>query len=192
MKNSGKKHPAKDGRTPDKDVSEFREAMEGVIPLPPHGRIPHNSPRLPPLPRHLLQDERAAVLASLEDPIRWDEDAEYESDASFIRPGLARYTLRRLRRGDWHIQAELDLHGLTKLEAKGEIVHFLHECRRRGTRCIRIIHGKGLRSKNREPVLRQHVRYWLMQQEAVLAYVQARPVDGGSGAVIVLLKGTHR
>lgn len=166
--------------------------MEDVTPMTPHGRIIHPSPRLPPLPLHLIQDERAAVLASLEDPIRWDEDAEFESDASFIRPGLPRYTLRRLRRGDWHTQAELDLHGLTKIEAKHELVEFLHECKRRGTRCIRIIHGKGLRSKNREPVLKQHVRHWLMQREEILAFVQARPVDGGSGAVIVLLKSMHR
>jgi DNA-nicking Smr family endonuclease len=132
------------------------------------------------------------MLAVLEDPIRWDEDTEFESDASYIRPGLPRQTLRRLRRGDWHTQAELDLHGLTKIEAKHELVEFLHECKRRGVRCIRIIHGKGLRSKNREPVLKQHVRHWLMQRDEVLAFVQARPVDGGSGAVMVLLKSAFR
>jgi DNA-nicking Smr family endonuclease len=140
----------------------------------------------------LLRDERAVLLSSLTDPVRWDVDADTEADASYIRPGLSRQTLRRLRRGDWHTQAELDLHGLTKLEAKHELVDFLHECGRRGVRCIRIIHGKGLGSRNREPVLRHHVRHWLPQRDEVLAFVQARPVDGGSGAVMVLLKSSRR
>lgn len=166
--------------------------MDDVTPMTAHGRFLHPSPRVPPLPLHLFEDERAAVLASMQDPIRWDEDAEFESDASFIRPGLSRQTLRRLRRGEWHVQAELDLHGLTKLESKHELVEFLHECRRRGARCVRIIHGKGMRSKNREPVLKVHVRHWLTQRDEVLGFVQARPVDGGSGAVIVLLKSNVR
>lgn len=192
MKDSGKPHPAMQGPVPGADGVDFREAMEDVTPLTPHGRVIHPQPRVPPLPLHLLQDERAAVIASLEDPIRWYEDAEFEADSSFIRPGLSRQTLRRLRRGEWHTQAELDLHGLTKLEAKHELVDFLQECRRRGVRCIRVIHGKGLRSRNREPVLKHHVRHWLMQKDEVLAFVQARPVDGGSGAVIVLLKSPLR
>lgn len=192
MKKSGKADPAEDLRNVGDEASLFREALEGVIPMTPHGRFLAPDPRLPPLPLHLFQDERAAVLASMEDPIRWDEETEFESDASYIRPGLSRQTLRRMRRGDWHTQAELDLHGLTKIEAKHELVDFLHECKRRGARCVRIIHGKGLRSKNREPVLKQHVRHWLMQRDEVLAYVQARPADGGGGAVIVLLKSAYR
>lgn len=192
MKECGKFHPARDGAGPDEDKLAFQEAMEDVTPLAPHGRTVLQAPRLPPLPLYLYQDERAALLASLKDPVRWDADREFESDASFIRPGLARQTLRRLRRGEWHTQAELDLHGLTKIEAKQELVEFLHECGRRGARCVRIIHGKGLRSKNREPILKLHVRHWLMQRDEVLAFVQARPVDGGSGAVIVLLKSATR
>lgn len=192
MKDSGKHHPAEDQWNADEEDSLFREAVGDVTPMTPHGRFLAPNPRLPPLPLHFYQDERAAMLASMEDPIRWDEDTEFESDASYIRPGMPRLTLRRMRRGDWHTQAELDLHGLTKIEAKHELVEFLHECKRRGARCIRIIHGKGLRSKNREPVLKQHVRHWLMQRDEVLAFVQARPVDGGSGAVIVLLKSMYR
>jgi DNA-nicking Smr family endonuclease len=192
MKHSGKSHPAMQGPSSEADLVEFREAMADVTPLTPHGRFIHPPLRIPPLPLHLLQDERAAVTASLQDPIRWDEDAEFEADSSFIRPGLSRQTLRRLRRGEWITQAELDLHGLTKLEAKHELVTFLQECRRRGVRCLRVIHGKGLRSRNREPVLKHHVRHWLMQKDEVLAFVQARPVDGGSGAVIVLLKSPLR
>lgn len=192
MKDRGKPLPAMEGDYSGPDEVEFRAAMEDVIPLTPHGRVIHPQAPFPPLPLHLLRDERAAVIASLEDPVRWDEEAEFEADTSYVRPGLSRHILRRLRRGEWHTQAELDLHGLTKLEAKHELVDFLHECQRRGVRCIRIIHGKGLRSKNREPVLKHHVRHWLMQREEILAFVQARPVDGGAGAVIVLLRSRLR
>jgi DNA-nicking Smr family endonuclease len=136
-----------------------------------------------------MRDEREVILESLQDPGRWDLDFENDEDASYVRPGLARQILRRLRRGEWLTQAELDLHGLTKVEAKHELAEFLFECKRRGVRCVRIIHGKGLRSPNREPVLKHHVRYWLAQREEVLAFSSARPVDGGSGAVVVLLKG---
>lgn len=173
-------------------ADEFREAMEDVIPLTPHGRILHAPAPPPPLPLRLFHDERAVVLASLSDPVRWDEEAEIEADASFIRTGLSRQILRRLRRGDWRTQAELDLHGLNRLEAKKELVEFLHECKRRGARCVRIVHGKGLGSKNREPVLKHHVRHWLAQREEVLAFVQARPAEGGAGALMVLLAAKRR
>lgn len=192
MKGGGKPSPARTAPPQDEEDTLFQQAMEDVTPLTPHGRILHPTAKPPPLPLLFVQDEHVALLASLEDPIKWDEDAESEADSSFIRPGLARQILRRLRRGEWHTQAELDLHGLTKLEAKHELVDFLHECRRRGVRCVRIIHGKGLRSKNREPVLKHHVRHWLAQRDEVLAFVQTRPVDGGSGAVLVLLKSAFR
>ncbi|HNQ03904.1 MAG TPA: Smr/MutS family protein [Thiobacillaceae bacterium] len=166
----------------------FRQAMVDVTPLTPHGRNPSYPSRPLPLPRFLLRDEQEALAASLEDPIQWDVDTEFEADVSFLRPGLSRQTLRRLRRGEWPPRLELDLHGHTRAQAKGELVAFLRDCKRRGIRCVRIIHGKGMRSKNREPVLKAHVRHWLMQRDEVLAFVQARPADGGSGAVVVLLR----
>lgn len=187
MKTGGIKHPPAIAAD---DEASFRREMDGVEPLSPHGRVVHEQPRLPPLPLSLFRDQREVILESMSDPIRWDEDTEHDRDASYVRPGLSRQTLRRLRRGEWHIQAELDLHGLTKVEAKHELAEFLHECKRRGGRCVRIIHGKGLGSRNREPVLKQHVRHWLTQRDEVLAYVSARPADGGDGAVVVLLKGS--
>jgi len=171
------------------EAAEFIREMEGVRPLSHHGRYLHSPAPLPPLPLSRFRDEREAILESMSDPIHWHEDMESDADASYVRSGLSRQTLRRLRHGDWHIQAELDLHGLTKLEAKHELAEFLYECRRRGVRCIRIIHGKGLRSPNREPVLKHHVRHWLTKRDEVLAYVAARPADGGDGALVVLLKG---
>lgn len=175
------------------DQELFRSALVDVIPITPHGRVVPAPLRPPPIPLSRLRDEREVIHESLHDPIRWDEAIENGEELSFVRTGLSRQILRRLRRGDWVSQAELDLHGLNRHDAKIELANFLFECKRRGIRCIRIIHGKGLGSKNREPVLKLHVRHWLMQREEILAFVQARPIDGGGGAVMVLLKSSsHR
>ncbi len=173
---------------PPEECELFRAALRDVRPLSPHGRILPQPNHCPPIPLSLFRDEREVIRESLHDPIRWDEDALTGEEAAFVRPGISRQTLRRLRNGEWVAQAELDLHGLTRIAAKHELAEFLHECKRRGARCIRIIHGKGLGSQNREPVLKLHVRHWLTQRDEVLAFVQARPVDGGGGAVMVLLK----
>lgn len=172
--------------TPD-DVHLFRQAVADAVPLPPSNRFLHDPPPPPPIPLSRLRDEREVILESLQDPI-WDEATETGEALSYVRPGLPRQILRRLR-SHWVAQAELDLHGFNRFEAKHELAEFLHECRRRGLRCVRIVHGKGLGSKDRIPVLKLHVRHWLMQRDEVLAYVQARPTEGGGGAVMVLLKG---
>ncbi len=174
------------------DLDLFRSELADIKPITPHGRFLHPPTSLPPVPISRLRDEREVIQESLTDPLHWDEEAETGEDLAFVRPGLSRLTLRRLRRGDWVIQAELDLHGLTRVEAKHELADFLTGCKHNGVRCIRIIHGKGLRSKNREPVLKHHVRHWLMQRDEVLAFVQARAVDGGGGAVVVLLRSHPR
>ncbi|MFO7579781.1 MAG: Smr/MutS family protein, partial [Nitrosomonas halophila] len=105
-----------------------------------------------------------------------------------VRPGLQRHGLRRLRSGYWHVQAELDLHGLTREAARRKLVWFLERCAQLGYRCVRIIHGRGHGSKDRQPVLKALIGGWLVQCEAVLAFCQARQEDGGSGAMMVLLK----
>jgi DNA-nicking Smr family endonuclease len=183
MKKGGKS-PA----LPEQDSRLFRQAVAGAQPLTPHGRILHDTPPPPPIPLSRLRDEREVILESLQDPERWDEAMETGEELSYVRPGLPRQILRRLR-NQWVAQAELDLHGLNRLEAKRELAAFLLDCRRHGVRCVRIVHGKGLGSKNREPILKIHVRHWLSQRDEVLAYVQARPADGGGGAVMVLLRG---
>jgi DNA-nicking Smr family endonuclease len=106
----------------------------------------------------------------------------------FLRPGLPRDILRKLRRTHWVIQEHLDLHGLTGDEAALETAKFLAECKRVGLRCVRIVHGKGLRSKGREPVLRRRIRKLLTRRDEVLAFVEPRAIEGGSGAVVVLLE----
>lgn len=171
------------------DSEAFLEATAGVTPLPPHGRITLPAPRLPPLPRSRLMDAREAMLESLDDPTPWDTNAQFGEALAWSQSGISHEALRRLRRGYWSVQAELDLHGLTRDAAKRELVDFLVDCRRHGARCVRIIHGKGLGSPDRLPVLKTHVAHWLTQRREVLAYVQARPCDGGSGALAVLLRG---
>ena len=170
------------------DIELFRSEVADATPLGPHGRFLHPLDPPPALPLNRLRDQREVMLESLSDPSEWDESVETGEELVYVRPGISRQVLRKLRKGEWRAQAELDLHGLIRAEAKVELVEFLHECFRRGARCIRIVHGKGLGSPNREPVLKQAVRHWLAQREEVLAYVQARPADGGGGAVIVLLK----
>ncbi len=169
------------------DAALFREAVSGARPLPPPNRVAPAPRRARPVPRQTLDDERRVLTEMLSDPIAWHE-AETGEALAFLRPGLNAQVLRKLRRGHWVIERELDLHGFNREEARLRLAGFLNECKRRQIRCVRIIHGKGLGSKNREPVLKQLVRAWLMQRDEVLAFTQARPVDGGSGAVIVMLK----
>ena len=166
----------------------FRAAFSDVTPLR-HSRTLIERPRPLPLPVQRRLDERAVLRESLRNESAWDIGLDTGEELSFVRRGIDARTLSRLRRGHWVIQDELDLHGLNSSEAHALLVQFLAQCARRGLRCIRIVHGKGLRSKNREPVLKRKVGGWLTQRADVLAFCQAPRPDGGSGAVVVLLKG---
>jgi DNA-nicking Smr family endonuclease len=183
--------PRKPAVAPD-EVELFRASMSGVTPLPSHGRAQHARPLPQPVPAQRQRDDRKALQESLSHRIPWDAGMETGEELSYLRNGVGAQVLRKLRRAHWVIQDELDLHGLTVDEARELLVSFLNQCIRRGLRCVRVIHGKGLRSKNREPVLKRKVAGWLMQREEILAYCQARQTEGGSGAVVVLLKGGGR
>jgi DNA-nicking Smr family endonuclease len=106
----------------------------------------------------------------------------------YLRDGHTPDILRKLRKGKWVVQAHVDLHGLISDEARLLVSNFISDCKKRGLRCVRIVHGKGLGSRNREPILKHKLRGWLMQKDEVIAYAEAKKQDGGSGAVIVLLK----
>jgi DNA-nicking Smr family endonuclease len=136
-----------------------------------------------------MADEQAALQESLSDEFSVETLLEADEELSFMRPGIGQDVLRKLRRGDWVVQAQIDLHGLRREEAREAMVEFLRNAIKRGQRCVRIIHGKGLGSINKEPVLKGKVRNWLVQKGEVLAFCQARANDGGAGALIVLLKG---
>jgi DNA-nicking Smr family endonuclease len=174
---------------PPVDAALFRASVSDATPLPPHAKVEHARSLPRPIPAQRLRDEQNALEESLSAPISWDSGIETGDELSFARDGIGPQTLRKLRRGHWVVQDELDLHGLTSDEARSALVRFLNHCLRRGLRCVRIIHGKGLRSKNREPVLKQKLAHWLTQREEILAFCQARQSDGGGGAAMVLLKG---
>jgi DNA-nicking Smr family endonuclease len=168
----------------------FRRAVADVVPLPPSDRAELKRPRPRPLARQRQADEQQVLIDALADPWDWEAAVSTGEELYFVRPGVPAAAMRKLRRGGWVIQAELDLHGHTGDEARVALAAFLNRCLRTDRRCVRIIHGKGHGSKNRLPVLKNKVRHWLMQREDVLAFCQARTVDGGAGAVIVLLKSS--
>ena len=120
----------------------------------------------------------------------FDVESLLETDAalSFRRPGIGPEVVKKLRRGAWAIQAQVDLHGLRRDEAREQLAEFLRDVRKRGLRCVRIVHGKGNGSPGKEPVLKPKVQSWLVQKEAVLAFAQARASEGGAGALVVLLR----
>jgi len=173
-------------RTPPDD-DDFRKALAGVEPLAEPRRKPLARPRPAPLPRQTRRDERAALAESLSAPFSVDDALDSGAELVYSREGLPRDVLRKLRRGHWVIEDQLDLHGMNRVQAADAVGEFLRRCLQRRMRCIRIVHGKGLGSRNREPVLKVKLRKWLLREE-VLAYCQAPAAEGGSGAVLVLLK----
>ena len=173
------------------EASLFRTSVSDVTPIARPQRVEHARVLPRPIPSQRLRDDRETLQDSLSDESPWDAGLQSGDELLFARNGIGASTIRKLRRGHWVIQDELDLHGLTVAEARPLLVEFLNQCMRRGLRCVRVIHGKGLRSKNREPVLKHRVAGWLMQREEILAFCQAARADGGSGAAVVLLKGAR-
>jgi DNA-nicking Smr family endonuclease len=170
----------------------LHELLSDVTPLPSPNRARIAKAQPAPAPTQRVRNERAVLDESLSDTDPWEAGFEAGDELNFLREGLASDTLRKLRRGYWLIQNQIDLHGLTVAEARPALVAFLNECLHDGLRCVRIIHGKGLGSKNGEPVLKRKVSSWLMQREEILAFCQARRTEGGGGAAIVLLRGAGR
>ena len=167
---------------PEQEADLFRQALKGVTPLPPGNRIvPTAKPRKPVL--------SGAPSSSVTDNLS-DHGAGDIAALEFLRPGLNRMTLRKLRRGEWLPQDEIDLHGLCSDEARKSLVEFLHAATLHSLRCISVIHGKGWRSEGRDGILKVHTRHWLTQHPQVLAFCEAPPNAGGGGAVWVLLKSS--
>lgn len=168
------------------DATLFRDAVRDVAPLASPGKVTFSRERPPPVPQTRHVDEAPIPYPFFPDqaPLKIEAGDEWV----FLRPGVSRQTLRRLRRGYWPVQAQLDLHGFNRDGARLHLAGFLDSSHRQGMRCVRVIHGKGLSSRNHEPVLKLRIGSWLSQREDVLAFCQARPEDGGSGAVLVLLK----
>ena len=168
----------------DEDRELFRKAIEGVRPLPERAEPPAQ-PAPPPRARFRRADE-AAVL---EESLAMDPEAESGTgqDLSFRRSSVSLPVFRRLKRGEFSVRDEIDLHGHTAVEARVALYEFLAEAGAARMRCVRVIHGKGHRSGHQGPVLKRKLGRWLQLRDDVLAYCSARPVDGGTGAVYVLL-----
>ncbi|MEQ1525525.1 MAG: Smr/MutS family protein [Gallionella sp.] len=162
------------------DAALFRAAIGEVSPLPQQNRITPKPTRHNAIPHR--KNESTIVPDSLSDYF------PEESPREFLRNGIARITLRKMRNGTWPIQDQLDLHGNYSDAARKLLQEFLHEATQQELRCVRVIHGKGLNSQGGEGVLRNLTRHWLTQHPLVLAYCEALPAQGGSGAVLVLLK----
>lgn len=170
-------------RTSVGQVAPLRKAIDKALHLPEQPQ---------PIARHHLADEQAALMESLSDEFTVDTLMDSDENLSFARPGVGPDVLSKLRRGNWVIQAQLDLHGYRRDQAREALGEFLRQSRKRGIRCVRVIHGKGLGSVNKEPVLKHKVRNWLAQKDEVMAFCQARAADGGAGALVVLLKSSER
>ena len=169
----------------DDDAQLFREAVRDVKPLSREAIV--RGIRKPLPHARFTREDRLAVLQESLSADTADLDVASGEELAFQREGLPISVLRKLRRGQYHIQAEIDLHGLTVVEAKDVLRSFLADSLERQFRCVRIVHGKGLRSGHRGPVLKGTVSSVLRRVGRVLAFVSARQVDGGTGAVYVLL-----
>jgi len=171
----------------DDDVNLFRRAISGAKPLGAGERVERPAKKPKPEARFSRADEKDALRESMQADIDTMESSNAES-MRFQRQTVGRRTMRQLARGRFSVQAEIDLHGMTVSEAKPRLTDFIENCARQGLLCVRVVHGKGLGSGQRGPVLKNSVNHWLRKWDSVLAFVSARQVDGGTGAIYVLLE----
>ncbi|MBT8089750.1 MAG: Smr/MutS family protein [Gammaproteobacteria bacterium] len=180
-------HSLEDLTLNDEDIDEFRRAISDAKPLKSEQRIPEMRPKPKPRARFSKADERKVLNESLQDDIDTIEHG-YGAALRFHRASVGRRTMRKLARGGYSVQDEIDLHGMTVDEAKLRLADFIDYSVMRGNLCVRVVHGKGLGSGERGPVLKNAVNRWLRKWDSVLAFVSTRQVDGGTGAIYVLLQ----
>ena len=170
------------------DRNLFVRAAGEVNPIR-HRRRVHLAPdQPPPIAIQKQLDEQRVLMEAISDEFDSSTLLDIDDALSYRRPGIGTDVTRKLRKGDWTIQGEIDLHGLRREEAREALANFIREAHKRGWRCVRIVHGKGLGSPGKTPVLKGRVQSWLIQKNEVLAFVQARGDEGGAGALVVLLK----
>ncbi|MFZ2389960.1 MAG: Smr/MutS family protein [Polaromonas sp.] len=169
----------------------FSRAVGAVLALPAKHRPGHKASlqraRPAPIPEQQQRDELAVMREALSDEFDVETLLHTDETLSFRRPGMGPDVVRKLRRGNWSIQRQLDLHGFRREDARDALGAFIREANKAGLRCVRVVHGKGLGSPGKTPVLKGRVQSWLIQKQEVLAFVQARPAEGGAGALVVLL-----
>lgn len=166
----------------------FSRSVGPVVPLRAAVRAAVERPRPHPFPRQRELDDAEVLREAISDEFDVETLLDTDDALSFRRHDIGPEVVRKLRRGVWAIQAQLDLHGLRRDEAREQLSAFLREADRHGLRCVRVVHGKGNGSPGREPVLKSKVKAWLVQRSEVIAFAQARASDGGHGALLVLLR----
>ncbi|TAG34144.1 MAG: DNA mismatch repair protein MutS [Polaromonas sp.] len=173
------------------DKELFSRTVGVVKALPPKHRPGHRVElppvQAPPIAVQHKRDEVAVMQEALSDGFDAETLLDTDDALSFRRAGIGTDVTRKLRKGDWSIQGQVDLHGLRREDARQALVDFIKDATRMGWRCVRVVHGKGLGSPGKTPVLKGKVQSWLVQKQEVLAFVQARPAHGGAGALVVLL-----
>ena len=175
-----------------KAEKEFFALTVGVVkPLPFRHRPGHRASlpvvQVAPFAVQHQLDELAVMREALSDEFNVETLLDTDDALSFRRPGMGADVTRKLRKGNWSIQGQVDLHGLRREDARNALTDFIKDAARMGWRCVRVVHGKGLGSPGKTPVLKGKVQSWLIQKRVVLAFVQARPAHGGAGALVVLL-----
>jgi len=175
---------------PDDDL-RFADLLDNVKPLHEehHNRADIHRPKIKPepIPKETIKDEQRVLQESLEVSLEV-EDLQPGDSLSFCRPGIQKSIFKKLKKGQYSVGAELDLHGHTRPEAQVALAQFIKHSRENNIRCVRIIHGKGYGSNNQGPKIKPLVNKWLQQRNEILAFCSARPNDGGTGAAYVLLK----
>lgn len=169
----------------DRDL--FIRAAGTVQPLPDKRHVLHKKELSVPTAMQYQKDEKAVLKEAISDEFDVSTLLDTDDHLSFRRPGIGVDVTRKLRRGDWSIQRQLDLHGLRRDDAREALGQFIRDAHKHGIRCVRVVHGKGLGSPGKVPILKSRVHSWLVQKNEVLAFVQAKPADGGAGALVVLL-----
>jgi DNA-nicking Smr family endonuclease len=166
----------------------FVRAAGDVRPIRGHRRVDLAPEQPPPIAVQQQLDDQRVLREAISDEFDASTLLDIDDALSFRRPGIGADVTRKLRMGEWSLQGEIDLHGLRREQAREALATFIRDAHRRGWRCVRVVHGKGLGSPGKTPVLKSKVQGWLIQKNEVLAFVQARGDEGGAGALVVLLK----
>jgi DNA-nicking Smr family endonuclease len=177
-------------RAAEKDL--FARAIGATEPLRRKAAVPLAPEPPAPIPVQHQLDEQRVLRESLSDEFDVTTLLDVDDAMSFRRPGIGTDVTARLRKGDWSIQAQVDLHGLRSDEAREALGGFIRNAYKQGLRCVRVVHGKGLGSPGKQPVLKTKAQRWLIQKNEVIAFVQAKPAEGGAGALVVLLAPARR
>ncbi len=168
------------------DIELFRQAVGDVDKIE-YDDFVLAKPKIPPVPNQTIVSEQNSLKQMADNPFDIP-DVESGDELYFRRSGVQQQIMRKLRRGQFAIESELDLHGMTVSVAKKELNDFLVYCQSTNRRCIRIIHGKGHGSVDKIPVLKNNLNKWLQNYDSILAFCSAPTHDGGTGAIYALIK----